>query len=132
MWITALQDAASDGYNPTNITTSQSGNGNNADVRVIIGAIQSGFAAYVSCPADAVRTGTDPTERCWNQFLKVDTGGATGFNTTARRKKLMCHEFGHTLGLRHTNATGTCMRQGPSNETMPGTHAHFVHINSNY
>ena len=121
-WRDALNNAAEDGYEPTRVNTSQVGDSQNTDVRVAVGTLNTSVYGWVSCPSDATRSGTDPTQTCWNQWLKIDTGNATGFSS-AQRKSLMCHEFGHTLGLRHREGTPPgCMTNGSQWPSLPTAH----------
>lgn len=130
-WRTALNNAAVDGYNPTDVDTSQIGDSQNTDVRVVASALSTGVYGWVSCPVDATRSGTDPTETCWNQWLKIDTGNAGAFDS-AKRKSLMCHEFGHTLGLRHREGSPLgCMTNGSTWPTLPTDHDK-IHLNDTY
>ncbi|MGE0308503.1 MAG: M57 family metalloprotease [Acidimicrobiia bacterium] len=128
-WRNAMTSAAVDGYDPTNINTSQIGNNQSTDVRIGTGVYNTGVYGWVNCPTDGVRSGTDPSERCWNQWLKIDTGNAGSFPSD-RKKSLMCHEFGHTLGLRHT-PSGSCMTEtavNPNRATVPDAHDQ-AHLN---
>ena len=132
-WRSALQDASEDAYgDPTDVNTSQLGDNRSSDVRVGVGSLGTGLNGWVNCPPDGTRAGTDPTESCYNQWLKIDTSNAGGFNAD-RRKSLMCHEFGHTLGLRHTYS-GSCMTSSSVNPNRSAlTDAHDqAHLDDNY
>lgn len=132
-WRDALLAASEDAYDsPTDVVTSGLGNGQNTDVRVAVGSFGTGFNGWVDCPSDATRGGTDPSEWCWNQWLKIDTSNAGGFSAD-RKKSLMCHEFGHTLGLLHTDS-GSCMTPSsvnPNRSTLTDAHDQ-AHLNDNY
>jgi hypothetical protein len=120
-WIDAFNAATRDAYhNPTDLEVSRIGNSQNTDVRVSVATYNTGLNGWVSCPSDAVRSGADPNENCWNQFLKIDLANtSSAFWDAARRKSLACHEFGHTVGLRHDNDSSSCMTQSAVNPNRP-------------
>jgi len=113
-WRTALNDAATYSYgNVTDLVVSRAGDNQSSDVRLItadFGPI--GELARTSCPSDGTRGGSDPTEWCWNQWIKINQNSALLPTDATGRKSLMCHEFGHTVGLRHpagSDPHDTCM-----------------------
>jgi len=137
-WRTALDDAVFWSYQPTDLVLSKYADGsNNVDVRVDVGNHGTGAFGWVYCPTDGIRSGTDPNESCFGQWLKIDTGTATGLDADGR-KAVMCHEFGHTVGLLHANGEAhsgdTCISTFPDfgfDDT--GLHQHDIdHINSEY
>ena len=133
-WRDGLAAAAANSYNPTRVNTSQAGDGQSADVRVAVGDIDTGYNGYVYCPTDGTRSGTDPNESCFNQWLKIDTSNASGpFWDADRRKSLMCHEFGHTLGLRHIfdNSCMTRSIDNPNRASYLFGHS-MDHLDDNY
>jgi hypothetical protein len=103
-WRQGLTDAIYYSYEPTDLIMSQYADGsNNVDVRVWAGSIGAGYYGRVLCPDDGIVTGADPTETCYGQWLKIDTSASVP-NQDAR-KSVMCHEFGHTVGLRHSQGS---------------------------
>ena len=95
------------------LVVSRAGDNQSSDVRLItadFGPI--GELARTSCPSDGTRGGSDPTEWCWNQWIKINQNSALLPTDATGRKSLMCHEFGHTVGLRHpagSDPHDTCM-----------------------
>lgn len=56
---------------------------------------------------------------------------------TPNRDWLSCHEFGHTVALRHTDIANTCMNSGASGDRVnwrnwESTHEVQFHINQAY
>ncbi|MFY1669367.1 matrixin family metalloprotease [Plantactinospora sp. WMMB334] len=46
---------------------------------------------------------------------------------------IVCHELGHTVGLRHSTSAGTCIYTYPTAATTTGLEAHdLAHINTQY
>jgi len=140
-WRTALNDAVTNSYSPTSLVTSQKSNGsNNVDVRVDVqDHASAGPIGWVYCPPDGIRNGSDPNESCYRQWLKIDTGQVPAGTDQDGRKAVMCHEFGHTVGLRHTagtthpNPDQSCMSSSSFNFDDVAIQPHDVaHINSHY
>jgi hypothetical protein len=101
-WRTAFADTWGGVYDTTDLITSQQADNTSAvDVRVTFANYGTSLNGWVSCPSDAIRTGSDPNETCYKQWLKVDLTNAGTFNAT-RQRSLVCHETGHTVGLKHS------------------------------
>ena len=64
-------------------------------------------------------------------------GGASIFlkssllTSYGQRRKTICHEVGHSVGLTHSLTTTDCMISGSSTVDWYGTH-HLAHINATY
>lgn len=122
-------------HNATDVEVSRyADNWTDVDVRVDASNYGTGLNGWVYCPADALRTGSDPLEQCYRQWLKLDTSN-TSWMPEDRRKSLSCHEFGHSLGLRHPTAAthddfmNTCMVQSSVNPNRPvALHGHDMGI----
>lgn len=61
-----------------------------------------GIVAWVNCKADNTGTGgTHPNRWCRGQHAYFNGTYEQFYRTSFERRRLVCHEFGHTLGLRH-------------------------------
>jgi hypothetical protein len=76
----------------------------------------SGVAGWNSCPGGAIVLGSHPTRSCYGQIVRFNTHSSVTqyIDSLEERQELACHEFGHTLGLRHTTSQTSCME-----ETVP-------------
>jgi len=101
----------------------------------------NGLVAWVECPTDNTgESGTDPYRSCRGQRLRYNSWFwlyDTAYDTQAGRRKIACHELGHTLGLRHWDqyhtGTGSCMYNPPVDATVEGLNTHDRdHINGYY
>jgi hypothetical protein len=68
--------------------------------------------------------------KCDQQHVDFDND-FMGPQTTTNENWLACHEFGHTIGLLHTNSGANCM-QSPGIGTPALTSHDISHINANY
>lgn len=101
-----------------------------------------GLLGWVDCDeAEAIITGVDPNRSCRGSVLRLDYSSepVTGnfWISNGRVQVAMCHELGHTVGLRHP--VGAANGEGFSCMTNPlstfqrwlTTHDH-VHVDANY
>lgn len=86
-WRTAFQDAWTYSLEPTHLVTSRlADNTTNIDVRVSIAAYGvPGIQGWVNCPSDGIRSGADPDETCYKQWLKINTSEVSGMDTNQRK-----------------------------------------------
>lgn len=90
-----------------------------------------GFYGLHSCRSLAA------ANRCQTADVYLDKGSVG--NTQVRRSKTLCHEFGHSVGLRHfdpgvpgqSNTEPSCMVSGYSTATRYSPHE-VAHINGFY
>jgi len=71
--------------------------------------------------------GSDPNQTCSEQWVRINQ------TYSPPRGRIVCHEFGHSVGLRHTNEAASCMRRtadGGTSETLT-THDRD-HLNGHY
>ena len=68
------------------------GSSSSYDVRVVMESVQQGFLAFAEFPLSSGRAGS-----------KVTLGSAFANNNVSYLARVVVHEFGHTLGFRHTN-----------------------------
>ncbi len=94
--------------------------------------------AWVNCPPNAIVSGADPNRTCYGQTMTFDTS-VTPFLSAHVRDAMVCHEFGHTVGLRHVNPASdgsdwnSCMQATLTEATPSGISQHDLgHINSQY
>ena len=92
----------------------------------------NGWWGYTFCPSTATTGGTNPNVWCRGQVLRYNTTYRTvAFSTPLQRAYMACHELGHTVGLRHTTDSGSCMY--PDLVTTGVLTGHDIaHINSKY
>jgi hypothetical protein len=96
-----------------------------------------GLLGWVECLPDSDTSGIHPYRRCDRQKLRLNSRYvATYFNTDARRRRMACHEIGHTVGLRHRNSSTQrgCMEDPfDPNDFVPLTTTHDDdHLNGYY
>lgn len=82
----------------------------NVDLLVYDSTYVSGFWAWTRCQTGATPQGTDPNKWCRPQELRYNNGThPSRYDTLTERRYLACHEMGHSLGLRHSGNTASCM-----------------------
>ncbi|MGX7669891.1 matrixin family metalloprotease [Plantactinospora sp. DSM 117369] len=122
-------------YNPTGMVVYEDNADPLPDVRVWDEPYgPNEILGWVECPTDNTGTGGSGAARwCRGQILRLNSTYAADFDTEAERRRITCHELGHTVGLRHSASTATCMYTYPTAATTTGLDAHDLgHINSQY
>lgn len=72
----------------------------------------NGAVGWIDCPPTAVQSGSHPSHHCADQVFRIDDVYIYDYDTTNEARNLVCHELGHTVGLRHSNdsdSPGSCM-----------------------
>lgn len=86
----------------------------------------NGLYGWNACRSGA--SGSHPNMRCSHQWVRLNTA-----YTPPSAQRLACHELGHTVGIRHTSSTDTCMTTDLNASTSLQLNAHDrAHINANY
>ncbi|MBA3878019.1 MAG: hypothetical protein C0498_14065 [Anaerolinea sp.] len=67
------------------------------------------IVAWTQCKVGAATGGTDPHAYCRPQWLRYDLADTSAYDTLGERNSIACQEMGHTLGLRHSSSTSSCM-----------------------
>jgi len=87
--------------------------------------------AWTECADGATTGGTDPNAYCRPQWLRYDLADTAAYDTLAERRAIACQEMGHTLGLRHSSSTSSCMytyvttQQGLVQHDIDELNAHY-------
>jgi len=119
-------------YEPVaDVSCSEAAGSSGADVYVYDNTYFSQYWAWTACYSTATFGGADPNKWCKPQALRFDLSNQTGFDTPAEGRYLGCHEFGHTLGLRHSYDTNSCMFTGQATTSVITTHDAST-LNSHY
>lgn len=88
------------------------------------------LAGWVNCPPAASEGGSGVNRWCYGQYLRYNLTYSTEFDTIQERQHHACHEFGHTVGLQHTDRDDTCMNVRLRN-TLLGAHDR-AHVDTKY
>lgn len=118
-------------YTTTDLNTSEQLQ-SDVDVRVwdsTYGA--NGIWGWVDCPSTCPRTGAHPNRTGFRQELRFNLTYPNAFDTLFERRYMACHEFGHTVGLRHSGNTGSCMYADVPTSNVLDAHDRN-HINATY
>lgn len=67
------------------------------------------IVAWTECADGTSTVGTDPNVYCRPQWLRYDLSDTADYDTPGERNSIACQEMGHTLGLRHSSSTSSCM-----------------------
>ena len=72
----------------------------------------TGTLAWVECQVGSVTSGSHPNLRCGyqNMYLNSALGLDWGSGDPNYLAAIACHEMGHTVGLRHSSDTNSCLR----------------------
>ena len=99
----------------------------------------NGRVGWAECPEGNTGTGGSGNLRwCRGQRVRFNEFyEASDFDTATRRRRIACHELGHTLGLRHYDAyhgsDASCTANPPANAGDSITsHERSDHINDWY
>lgn len=124
---------------PTDLTTSTPSSASNADIIVYDGyyteicgetmySAGGDYVGFANCTTK--HTAGQYQGRCNVHEVFIDQKFVDDRGTTTERV-LLCHELGHTLSLKHTSSTTSCMASLIGSVTSYSTHD-IAHINSAY
>lgn len=65
--------------------------------------------SWTECDPAATFGGSDPHRWCKPQVLRYDLSDTTRYDEVFERRYVACQEMGHTLGLRHSSSTASCL-----------------------
>lgn len=96
----------------------------------------TGVVGWVDCPPTAFQGGSHPSHHCADQILRLNDVYDFQYDTTNEARSVVCHELGHTVGLRHSNdvdSPGSCMfRVGPDPTRIGLTPHDYEYLFSRY
>lgn len=119
-------------YNPTDLHTSETVDSSANDVIVRDSTYGlNGIWGWVDCDSTCPKTGAHPNRTGQRQGLRFNLSYPNAFDTTFERRYMACHEFGHTVGLRHNGATSSCMYADVAVSNVLNSHD-ISHINAKY
>jgi hypothetical protein len=125
----AVSTVMSGQYNPTDLTvnvfTSPSCN---ETARVCIFDSDygdNGLNGWNACSGPT--SGSHPNQRCGVQWVRINTRYSPPAN------RIVCHEVGHSVGLRHTSTQASCLKSTADGGNSSTLTSHDTgHINATY
>lgn len=94
----------------TDVSTFERSSSSNIDVIVMDDFTGlANIVAWTQCKVGAATGGTDPHAYCVPQLLRYDLADTLDYDSVGERSSIACQEMGHTLGLRHSSSTSSCM-----------------------
>lgn len=94
----------------TDVLTDELSSSSGADV-IVMDAFTNlmGVTAWTECADGTTTVGADPNVYCRPQWLRYDLADTADYDTVGERNSIACQEMGHTLGLRHSSSTSSCL-----------------------
>ena len=87
----------------------------------------NGFFGWTAC-VSGTSSGTNPNRTCGRQFVRFNLN-----YSPPSVSRLVCHELGHTVGLRHGDETNSCMFDPITGSTSSTLTSHDrAHIDGRY
>ena len=127
-----VSSAVSQQFNPTDLTVSLfsppdcGGSFGTYDLCVLDSSYgDNGLLGWSACSGPA--SGSHPTMVCGTSYVRINTY----YSPPAVR--IACHEMGHSLGLRHTSESTSCLKRTADGGTSAALSAHDKdHLNAQY
>jgi len=88
--------------------------------------------AWVQCDAVATYGGTDPHRWCRPQVLRYDLSDTTRYDEVFERRYMACHEMGHSLGLRHSSNSASCLFPNQATSDVLVANDEVIELNGHY
>lgn len=120
-----------DRYNPTDLVASVGANTNSCPTSDRICVFDHDYGnnnlyGWTACHSGSA--GSNPSRTCAHQWVRLNL-----FYTPPSSSRLVCHELGHTVGLRHGGETNSCVYSPIADSTTTSLTTQDVnHINAHY
>lgn len=128
---TAINSAAINQFGSTNLTVVVRAPSNTCATGQRICVFDSNYGnngLYGWAACDTGSSGTNPNRTCSRQFVRLNTS-----YTLPSAQRLACHELAHTVGLRHSSQTSSCVYTPIDDGSTASLTAHDIaHINARY
>lgn len=107
----ALVWSIDNNYDPTSLVAYDTTSDSLPDVWAHDYWYGNGPIAWVNCPEDNTGLGSHGTNLTWcrGQDLVFNASQAWQITNQNGRRGVACHELGHTVGLRHSSETASCV-----------------------
>lgn len=79
------------------------------DLRISEGRYSYPVWGWTACASGAAYGGSDPYRWCKPQELRWNRSTAGSWDSLSGRAYVACHEVGHSLGLRHSGDSSSCL-----------------------
>lgn len=126
----ATVNSVNDDYQPTDLAASMSTDPDNTDVFVHDDYYGYSVAGWAVCPVGASQGGSHPDRWCIGQEVHYNLNATSYIEDAGSRAYLACHELGHTIGLRHSSDSGSCMTVNTPDGSSVLTSHDVSHINN--
>jgi len=88
--------------------------------------------AWVECDQGAAYGGTDPRRWCRPQVLRYDLSDTIRYDEVFERRYMACHEMGHSLGLRHSSNSASCLFPNQATSDVLVANDEVIELNGHY
>lgn len=88
-------------------------------------------AGWVNCPSSGTTSESHPSMSCFGQDMHLNASRTEFYDTQGERRFAVCHELGHTMGLKHRQSESGCMQQGNLSVNQYTSHD-IAHLDAAY